>query len=374
MDNNLEEIVLCSEEQEFTTEELNKKAEEKVSNFEIPEIELQEVVEAKEMRRKFAQYNNEDNRTFSLYKGTGEKEDRLTEPQIFEKLTSVQDELKGLEQEALKRNDIYSTKEDLQKNKGALQNILEMQRVVQAYLTSTDISETSVGKGISEILDKDSEISSNKAISEALGEIVDYTYQSNKVSGSESVIDLNEDTTSFIPEFIALEESISSLETVVGRPDQNAIPNVKLALENILYNIPPMDPKQLDSLKKFNAVLKKNFIDLVKEYNTMSSKSSHPLSEKQISTLYKIAQRAVQENDTIELIIERIKGIKKLHDQSPNLQTNMNQLQAKQKSISEITEKSKQEAKSLKAELKKEFDSILTDLDQCEADLNELTK
>jgi len=360
----LEEIVLCSEEQEFTTEELNKKAEEKVSNFEIPEIERQEVVEAKEMRRKFAQYNNEDNRTFSLYKGTGEKEDRLTEPQIFEKLTSVQDELKGLEQEALKRNDIYSTKEDLQKNKGALQNILEMQRVVQAYLTSTDISETSVGKGISEILDKDSEISSNKAISEALGEIVDYTYQSNKVSGSESVIDLNEDTTSFIPEFIALEESISSLETVVGRPDQNAIPNVKLALENILYNIPPMDPKQLDSLKKFNAVLKKNFIDLVKEYNTMSSKSSHPLSEKQISTLYKIAQRAVQENDTIELIIERIKGIKKLHDQSPNLQTNMNLLQAKQKSISEITEKSKQEAKSLKAELKKEFDSILTDLDQ----------
>lgn len=69
----------------------------------------------------------------------------------------------------------------------------------------------------------------------------------------------------------------------------------------------------------------------------------------------------------------RLKGIKKMHDESPNLQQTINEIQEDSKTISELREKNKADVKSLKAEINREFDQILKDLEQCEKDIAALS-
>lgn len=104
------------------------------------------------------------------------------------------------------------------------------------------------------------------------------------------------------------------------------------------------------------------------------SKNSSSATCHEINTLHTIAQRALYETDSVIAVLSRLKGIKKIHDESPNLQTDINKIVDQQKEIQVLHDDNKKTVKELKAEMKKEFDQIFKDLEQCEKDISSLAK
>jgi len=134
----------------------------------------------------------------------------MSKKEISNTLTEIQSELNELQEEAYQRENMLDDvkEKDRGKDYKILENILGMQRMIQAYLSSSDFAQTNIGEDITNILQKDSEIGTNKAIAQSLSEIINYTYQSNKVTEGE-IPDLSaEDSVSFSSEFVDLEESI----------------------------------------------------------------------------------------------------------------------------------------------------------------------
>lgn len=68
--------------------------------------------------------------------------------------------------------------------------------------------------------------------------------------------------------------------------------------------------------------------------------------------------------DTLLAILARLKGIKKIHDESPSIQQNVDAITEREKLIQESNANNKSDAAALKAELNKEFAAILKDLDE----------
>ena len=74
------------------------------------------------------------------------------------------------------------------------------------------------------------------------------------------------------------------------------------------------------------------------------------------------------------LLLKDLKGLNKIHDQSPNIQTYMDQIPQIEEEIVSMHDKNKQQAANLKTEINKEFGDILKELEQCEKDIADLDK
>ena len=83
---------------------------------------------------------------------------------------------------------------------------------------------------------------------------------------------------------------------------------------------------------------------------TASSATCH-----EINTLHIIAQRSLYETESVMAVLARLKGIKKIHDESPNLQTDINKIGEQEKEIKTLQDDNKKNVKELKIEMSKEF-------------------
>lgn len=203
---------------------------------------------------------------YNLYKGTGESDNSLSESQLLQNIERIQNELDELQREGDHRYQVIkndSDENELYKSKSLLQTIEGMQKIVQAYLSSSDIRQTSIGE---EILQNSENQTINDSMAHALSEMIDYTYESNKVTyGSKSPLNIPEDN--FNEEFASLESELSKFEVQIGRPDIQALPNIKNALDSIMTRIPRPDSKTIEKCKQLTTMLKKELLELIKNYN-----------------------------------------------------------------------------------------------------------
>jgi hypothetical protein len=206
---------------------------------------------------------------YYLYKGKGESDNSLSESQLLLNIERIQNELDELQKEGEHRNQVYQEdpdKNELYKSKSLLRTIEEMQKVVQAYLSSSDIRQTAIGE---EILQNNENLSVNDSMAHALSEIIDYTYENNKVTyGSKPLLNIPEDN--FNEEFATLESELAKFEAQIGRPDVESLPNIKNALESIMIRIPRPDSKTVEKCKQLTTMLKKELLELIKNYNGTS--------------------------------------------------------------------------------------------------------
>ena len=104
------------------------------------------------------------------------------------------------------------------------------------------------------------------------------------------------------------------------------------------------------------------------------SKTASAATCNEINTLHTIAQRALYETDSVIAVLSRLKGIKKIHDESPNLQNDIDKLGEQEKEIGNLHEDNKKTVAELKSEMSKEFEQIFKDLEQCGKDISSLSK
>lgn len=104
------------------------------------------------------------------------------------------------------------------------------------------------------------------------------------------------------------------------------------------------------------------------------SKTSSSATCHEINTMHTIAQRALYETDSVIAVLSRLKGIKKIHDESPDLQTDINKIGDQEKEIQVVHDDNKKIVIELKSEMNKEFAQIFKDLEQCEKDISLLKK
>ena len=86
--------------------------------------------------------------------------------------------------------------------------------------------------------------------------------------------------------------------------------------------------------------------------------------------LYDMSQKAMFDSEPLMMVIQRLKGVKMIHDESPSIQPNMDQIKVDTEKIDKLHQKTKGDLKEFKADMAKEFDSIFKELDECDKQIS----
>ena len=106
---------------------------------------------------------------------------------------------------------------------------------------------------------------------------------------------------------------------------------------------------------------------------TNESDSANPkLLWNKLNIVYELAEKSYFEMDTALAIVSRLKGIKKIHEDSPNIQQNINAISKSSSTINELNLKVKQSVESMKIDIDKEFNLIFKELTEWEKDIASL--
>lgn len=84
----------------------------------------------------------------------------------------------------------------------------------------------------------------------------------------------------------------------------------------------------------------------------------------EVNILFELAERSLYDMDTLQAVVSRLKGIKKIHDESPTIQQNINIITERTAAIKDMNSHNKQEAAIIKKDISNELGQILNELDQ----------
>lgn len=240
-----------------------------------------------------------------------------------------------------------------------LKLIEQMQLKVQGYLDSDEWSKSNLAEEIRDI-NVDSNLNLTNTLRTSLSDLVKFAIENDTESGInfELLLEQSPNSVDFTAEIADLEQSVSSIPSI----EHN---NVKESIERIKVSMPSLkrDHKAIESLNKKANMLVKELEDCNKMLSFQSSKVDGAYAE--VDFLYKLAQRAIYESDPLLMVLQRLKGVKLMHDESPNIQTNMDKIKQDAESVRSSNGENKAIVRELKAEMAKEFDQIFKDLDEC---------
>lgn len=320
------------------------------------------VVEPNEIRRPFARFDDERNRSYDVYKNHGESDNYLTNDLLQSKLNQLNDELSKLITEGEQRFQIHkesAPEYQVARSNQILKLIEQMQLKVQGYLDSDEWSKSNLAEEIRDI-NVDSNLNLTNTLRTSLSDLVKFAIENDTESGInfELLLEQSPNSVDFTAEIADLEQSVSSIPSI----EHN---NVKESIERIKVSMPSLkrDHKAIESLNKKANMLVKELEDCNKMLSFQSSKVDGAYAE--VDFLYKLAQRAIYESDPLLMVLQRLKGVKLMHDESPNIQTNMDKIKLDAESVRSLNGENKAIVRELKAEMAKEFDQIFKDLDEC---------
>ena len=178
-----------------------------------------------------------------MYKGVGEKEDRISEEQLQTELVQIKQELQTLKSEGQDRYEI--TQEE---RSGSMLNLIsQMQNVLHGYFASNELVEATIGD---EAFNQDSSNNVNQAMANSLSDIINFSVGNS----SEPVFAPKTDEIDISVEFCNLESIITKLESQIGRPDVLHLSNIKLCLESLIPRLPKVDAKLFEKVKQMKMV------------------------------------------------------------------------------------------------------------------------
>ena len=324
------------------------------------------ITEAKEIRRPFARYESDENRTYDLYKAHGLKPEELSNTILANKLNQINEELDVLLREGENRFLVQKNSTDeLERFRSSkmCQLIEKMQQRIQGYLSNQDIALSDFGEEVDDILKNDPDINMNNMLKNSLINLVRNNVQGDSDEGVnfEIMLEKNPTDINFTEEIGELERAVSQIKI-----DHN---NVRDSITRINGLLPSLtkDNKVLEGLNKKANMLKKELDDCNMHQNVMLgyNKSKTDSAYNEVEMLYKIAQRAIYESEPTLMVLDRLKAIKRIHDDSMKIEANLDQIQQKNETINEFNQDNKQSIKSLKADMATQFDEVLKELDDC---------
>lgn len=93
----------------------------------------------------------------------------------------------------------------------------------------------------------------------------------------------------------------------------------------------------------------------------------------EINSIHTLAERSLFETESLIALLLRLKGIKKIHEESPNIEKEVEGINSTTATITQMNNDNKSELETVKADISKQFDNILKDLEQCEQDISALS-
>ena len=267
-----------------------------------------------------------------------------------------------------------------------------MQKFTSGLLNSNEFNEA---RGEEEV--KSNNLAAiNLSISQTINKLNDISESESKAKDKlnsnidfQIAVETKDSKLKFTSDFWEIEQNITNIENIIGKHDTIDQPTIKLMITKILNKMSKIRLNETDKMKeslsifseKFkslnSAIFKNQWLkdsqnsDASSTGDESSTKDSHDSSNfkpalNEVDVVYKIAESSIYDMDAALAIISRLKGVKKIHEDSPNIQQNINQISQDSALIKDMNFKNNEAISNIKADFDKEFSLIFNELNEWE--------
>ena len=161
-----------------------------------------------------------------------------------------------------------------------------------------------------------------------------------------------------------VDQSVDTSEKIIGNwQPQNKFMTLYTHLDDLCDKVEDLDTRTMDIIGSRAKELNKDLEDIVRSLHSMSDIN---YDKNKIDFLFQILERAIESDEHVVTIVDRLRGIEKIHKESPNIESSIKSLVERQKLI-DLTFKHED------AEINKVKQVFLDNMNSVQVQLKEVT-
>ena len=258
---------------------------------------------------------------------------------LASELNQLEDELKELEKWDMPGG--YNDENDSQFH----MKEIDFLRVEMEKILGSEAFVSLEGKSnIQELLQKETQSNVNKALNEMIeSKIIEYSSSAKTDQKDGGTFDVGDKIQlSFTPEatdnyknamlasdivnrFQAVDLSIDKAEKVIGiwKPE-NQFMSLYSHLDDLCDKVEDLDTRTMDVIGQRAKELNKDLEDIVRNLQSMNDVN---YDKNKVEFLFTMLEKAIESEDHVKIIAERLRALEKIHKDSPNIESSIKALQ-----------------------------------------------